>query len=36
MHEGTSLIVQWLKFHILNAGGLGSILVRELDPTCYN
>ena len=36
MHEGTSPKVQWLRLHILNAGGLGSILVRELDPICYN
>ena len=28
-----SLVIQWLRLHALNAGGLGSILVKELDPT---
>ena len=30
--SGTSLVVQWLRLHAPNAGGPGSILVRELDP----
>ena len=25
-------MVQWLRLCALNAGGLGSILIRELDP----
>ena len=29
---GTSLVVQWLRLHTPNAGGPGSIPVRELDP----
>ena len=33
---GTSLVVQWLKLCGPNAGGLGSSLVRELDPTSFN
>ena len=32
----TSLVVQWLKFCIPNAGGLVQSLVRELDHTCHN
>ena len=31
---GTSLVAQWLRLHAPNAGGPGSIPVRELDPTC--
>ena len=31
---GTSLVVQWVRLHAPNAGGPGSTLVRELDPTC--
>ena len=30
----TPLVVQWLRLHIPDARGLGSFLVRELDPTC--
>ena len=26
---GTSLVVQWLRFHVPNAGGWGSILSQE-------
>ena len=33
---GTSLVVQWLKLCGPNAGGLGSSLVSELDPTSFN
>ena len=33
---GTSLVVQWLRLQAPNAGGLGSILARELDSTCGN
>ena len=33
---GTSLLVQWLRFLVSNAGGLDSILVREQDPICHN
>ena len=38
MHLETSLVVQWVRLHAPNAGGLGSIpgQVRELDPTCHN
>ena len=35
-NRGTSLVVQWLRLRASNAGGLGSSLVRELDPTCCN
>ena len=31
---GTSLVVQWLRLCAPNAGGLGSVPVRELDPVC--
>ena len=31
---GTSLVAQWIRLHVPNAGGPGLILVRELDPTC--
>ena len=31
---GTSLVVQWLRLHGPNAGGLVQSLVRELDPAC--
>ena len=34
--RGTSLVVQWPRPHGPNAGGPGSILVRELDPICSN
>ena len=34
--EGTSLVVQWLRVHAPNAGGLGSILAQGLDLTCIN
>ena len=34
--ERTALVVQWLRLHTPNAGGLGSVPVRELDPTCLN
>ena len=37
---GTSVVVQWLRLHAPNAGGLGSIPGRgtgsQLDPTCPN
>ena len=33
---GTSLGVQRLRLHIPNAEKLGSVPVRELDPTCRN
>ena len=29
---GTYLVVQWLRLHAPNGGGL----VREVDPTCCN
>ena len=29
-------MVQWLRLCAPNAGGPGSTLVRELDPTCCN
>ena len=32
--SGTSLVVQWLRLHAPNAGGLVPSLVRELDPIC--
>ena len=32
--QGTSLVGQWLRLHVPNAEGPGSILVRELDPIC--
>ena len=31
---GTSLAAQWLRLRTSKAGGVGLILVRELDPTC--
>ena len=31
---GTSLVIQWLRLHAPNAGGLGLILVRDLEPMC--
>ena len=34
-HE-TSLVVQWLGLHTINAGAQVQSLVRELDPTCHN
>ena len=34
--QGTSLVVQWLRLHAPNAGGLVRSLVRELDPACLN
>ena len=34
--SGTFLMVQWLRLCPPNTGGLGSKLVRELDPTSYN
>ena len=33
---GASLEIQWQRLHTPSAGGPGSILVRELDPTCHN
>ena len=30
---GIPLVAQWLRLHTLSAGGLGSIPIRELDPT---
>ena len=33
---GTSLMVQWLRLHVPNAGAWVRSLVRELDPTCRN
>ena len=35
-NRGTSLVVQWLRLQTSSAGGLGSSLVGELDPTCCN
>ena len=35
-HHGTSLVVQWLRLHVHNAGGPGSITGGDLDPTCRN
>ena len=32
--SGTSLVVQWVRLHASNAGGLGSALGGELDPAC--
>mgnify|MGYP006996413712 CR=1 FL=1 len=33
---GTAPVVQWLRLHILHAGGPVQSLVRELDPApCY-
>ena len=34
MSVGTLLVVQWLRLHAPNAGGLVSIPDQELDPTC--
>ena len=36
MLRGTSLVVQWLRLCAPNAGDLGSIMVRELEPACSN
>ena len=33
---GTSLVVQWLRFHAPNAEDLGLIPSQELDPKCHN
>ena len=33
---GTSLVIQWLRPRAPKVGGLGSIPVRELDPTFHN
>ena len=39
---GTSLVVQWLRLHVTNAGGPGSIpgtrsrMPQLKDPTCRN
>ena len=33
---GISQVVQWLKLHILTAGGPGSVPGQELDPTGLN
>ena len=30
IHPGTSLAVQWLRLQVSNAGGMDSILVREI------
>ena len=32
----TSLVVQWLRLCVPNAGGLNSIPGQELDPTCHS
>ena len=32
--RGTSLVVQWLRLHVLSAGVQVQFLVRELDPIC--
>ena len=32
----TSLVVQWLRLHAPNTGGLGSIPSQELDFTCHS
>ena len=29
------LVVQWLRFHVPNAGTQVQSLARELDPTCH-
>ena len=34
--QGTSLVVQWLRLLIPNAGAWFRFLVRELDPACCN
>ena len=34
--EGTSLVVQWLRLNVPNAGIQVQSLVGELDPTCHN
>ena len=34
--DGTALVVQWLRHHTPNAGGLDSVPVRELGPTGLN
>ena len=34
--RGISLVVQWLRLRAPNAGGLGLILVQELDTTYHN
>ena len=34
--SGTSLVVQWLRLHVPNAGAQVRSLVRELDHTCRN
>ena len=37
LNPGTSLVVQWQRFHASNAGGPGvRSLVRDLDPSCCN
>ena len=33
-HPGTSLVVQWLRLHISNAWGMGSIPGQGTDSTC--
>ena len=33
IYVGTSQVVQWPRLHAPNAGGLGLIPVKELDPT---
>ena len=34
--KGTSLVIQWLRYHIPNAGAWVQSVVRELDTTCCN
>ena len=34
--EGTPLVIQWLRLHTLNAGGLGSIPGQELGIMFHN
>ena len=36
VHEGISLVVQWLRLFVPSAGVQVTSLVRELDPTCHN
>ena len=34
--SGTSLIVQWLRLSVPNAGAQVQTLVKKLDPICHN
>ena len=35
-HQGTSLVLQWVRLHAPNAGAPVRSLVGELDSTCRN